>query len=266
MLRSTIAAAVRSSTTSPGKTWWPFSRHHARRSSTGSTGGDTESSRAGGGAAGATGETAGGATTGGCGPSADASTAGSRFFNSHTLNRFGLDLSETLAGWDDDNAKALWVGDPLLSGARELIETEFLLRDWGEIIVADTIVGVPLYYEPILRFFAVTAGLHGDSVTPAVAGGMLAQAEREYRWARELLRVALEVDANRPIIEEWLERWVPLALTAHQRLSPLYQQVTRGPLRYESEQTRANGRAAATLSELGLSTATLKAKASGGVG
>lgn len=184
--------------------------------------------------------------------------AGSRFFNSHTLNRFALDLTETLAGWDDDNAKDLWVADPMLSGARELIETEFLLRDWGEITVADTLVAVPLYYEPILRFFAVTAGRHGDSVTPVVAGGMLAQAEREYRWARELVRVALEVDANRPIIEEWLERWVPLARAAHSRLAPLYQQVGAGSLRYDAEQTRATGRAAATLTELGLSTASVK--------
>lgn len=184
--------------------------------------------------------------------------AGSRFFNSHAINRFALDLSDTLAGWDDEDAKHLWVSDPILAGGRELIEAEFLLRDWGEIIVADTLVSVPLYYEPVLRFFAVAAGLHGDTVTPVLAGGMLAAAERESRWAKELLRVALEVDANRPIIEEWVERWAPVARSAYDAFVPLYGAVSRSSLQPEREAARALGRASTTLADLGLSTAALK--------
>ena len=182
---------------------------------------------------------------------------GSRLITTHTINRYALDLASAVPGWNDDNALALWTedGGPL-AGAREYVEHELCVRDWAEGIIADAIVAPTLYYEPILRFFAITGAAHGDAGTPTIVSAFTGLAERRLRWARDFVKLALEVDANRPVIEEWLAGWSARASVALDGLAPLYGAVPRPVLDPVAEAARARAAYAAVLAELGLATPT----------
>jgi methane monooxygenase component A beta chain/propane monooxygenase small subunit len=182
---------------------------------------------------------------------------GSRLISVHTLNRYALDLAHALPGWNDDNALELWLEDGgALAGAREYVEHELTIRDWAEGILVDAVVAGPLYYEPILRFFAINGAAHGDVSTPTIVSSFTALAERRLRWAKEFVRLALEVEENRPVIEEWLGQWTPRAEAALDALGPLYERVPNPVLKAGVEADRARSAYDAVVEELGLGTLT----------
>jgi hypothetical protein len=178
---------------------------------------------------------------------------GSRLISTHTINRYALDLAGALPGWNDDNALDLWTedGGPL-SGAREYVEHELTIRDWAEGILADAIVAGPLYYEPVLRFFAINGAAHGDASTPTIVSAFTGLAERRLRWAKDWVKLALEVDANRPVIEEWIGQWTPRAEAALGALAPLYASIPHPVLDPAAERDRARAAYGAVVDEIGL--------------
>jgi hypothetical protein len=178
---------------------------------------------------------------------------GSRLITTHTINRYALDLAAAIPGWNDDNALDLWLedGGPL-SGAREFVEHELTIRDWAEGIVADAIVAAPLYYEPLLRFFAINSAANGDASTPTIVSSFTALAERRTRWARDFVTLALEVDGNRPLIEEWVAQWASRGEAALEALAPLYGAVTRPVLDPGAEAERARLAYGALVDDLGI--------------
>ncbi|MGH9022157.1 MAG: hypothetical protein ACRDV9_03515 [Acidimicrobiia bacterium] len=178
---------------------------------------------------------------------------GSRLLAVHSINRYALDLTAAVDGWDDENAKDLWVDDPVYTGVREYVEHELTIRDWGEAVLADAVVAVTLYYEPILRFFAVNGAAHGDVSTPTIVSSFTDMAERRLRWGKALIAFALSQEPNRPVLEEWLARWEPRAEAALESLAPLYEGLPRPVLKYSAEADRARASYQSTLEELGLS-------------
>ena len=178
---------------------------------------------------------------------------GSRLISTHTLNRYALDLAGAIPGWNDDNALELWLedGGPL-AGAREYVEHELTVRDWAEGIIADAVVAAPLYYEPLLRFFAINGAAHGDASTPTIVSSFTALAERRTRWAKDFVRLALEVEENRPLIEGWVAEWSARAVTALEALAPLYGAVTRPVLDPGAEAERARAAYGAVVEGLGI--------------
>ncbi len=180
---------------------------------------------------------------------------GSRLISTHTLNRYALDLAGAIPGWNDDNALELWLedGGPL-AGAREYVEHELTIRDWAEGIIADAIVAAPLYYEPLLRFFAIDGAAHGDASTPTIVSSFTALAERRTRWAKEFVKLALTVDENRPLIEEWVGQWAARGEAALEALAPLYGAVSRPVLDAAAERARARAAFDSVMDELGIAT------------
>ena len=178
---------------------------------------------------------------------------GSRLITTHTLNRYALDLAAAVPGWNDDNALDLWLEDDgPLSGAREYVEHELTVRDWAEGIVADGIVAAPLYYEPLLRFFAINGAAHGDASTPTIVSSFTALAERRTRWARDFVKLALEVDGNRPLIEDWVSVWAPRGGAALDALAPLYGAVARPVLDPADEAEKARAAYGGVVEDLGI--------------
>src|SRR5205085_3911389 len=117
----------------------------------------------------------------------------SRLTTAHAITRDALDRAAAVPGGTDGDALDLWLedGGPL-AGAREYVEHGLTIRDWAEGIIADAIVAAPLYYEPALRFFAITGAAHGDASTPTIVSSFTALAERRTRWAKEFVKLALE--------------------------------------------------------------------------
>lgn len=177
---------------------------------------------------------------------------GSRLLAVHSINRYALDLTAAVPGWNDENAKDLWTDDPVYTGAREYVEHELTIRDWAEAIVADAVIAPALYYEPILRFFAVNGAAHGDVSTPTIVSSFTDMAERRQRWGKAWTAFALSQPENKPIIEEWLGVWAPRAEAALESLAPLYEQLPRPVLKYSAEADRARSAYQNALEELGL--------------
>jgi hypothetical protein len=101
------------------------------------------------------------------------------------------------------------------------------ITDWGELLVVsglvvEPLVGVLLRRELLLR----PALAAGDPVTPTVARN----AQREWGWVRqvtgEFARFVCEdaehAEANRELVDGWLEAWTPDALDAVEALAPLF--------------------------------------------
>src|SRR5436309_632035 len=162
-------------------------------------------------------------------------------------------LAANLPGWNDDNALELWLedGGPL-AGAREYVEHELTIRDWAEGIIVDAFVAVPLYYEPLLRFFAINGAAHGDASTATIISAFTALAERRLRWGKEFVRLALEEPANHELISQWLGTWVPRAEAALEALAPIYERISRPVLKPGSELERARAQFDSLAGEVGL--------------
>ncbi|HMC04648.1 MAG TPA: hypothetical protein VKJ83_04170 [Actinomycetota bacterium] len=177
----------------------------------------------------------------------------SRLITTHTINRYALDLAANLPGWNDDNALELWLedGGPL-AGAREYVEHELTIRDWAEGIIVDAFVAVPLYYEPLLRFFAINGAAHGDASTATIISAFTALAERRLRWGQEFVRLALEEPANHELISQWLGTWVPRAEAALESLAPIYERISRPVLKPGAELERARAQFDSVAGEVGL--------------
>jgi hypothetical protein len=177
---------------------------------------------------------------------------GSRLLAVHTINRYALDLAEAIPGWNDDNAMELWTQDPVYTGAREFVEHELTIRDWCEGILADAVIAPTLYYEPVLRFFAINGVVHGDASTPTIVGCFTALSQRRLRWAKDWAAFALKEESNRPIIGEWMSIWEPRAEAALESLAPLYDRLPRPALKASAEAERARANYRAVVDELGL--------------
>lgn len=133
------------------------------------------------------------------------------------LTRVGLALGDTE---DLDAAKAAWLNDADWQGLRKYIEDSFVLSDWFELFVAHNVVleGLlyPLFYDEI------------DSRLSHMGAGavltMLTRFQSEWfaettRWVDSVVKVAAaESDANRDLLNGWVEKYLPAARAA---LTPL---------------------------------------------
>lgn len=178
---------------------------------------------------------------------------GSRLLGIHAVNRYALQLAAALPGWNDDDAMARWVGDPVWRGVREYVEGELAVRDWAEAILVDAVIAPSLYYDPLLRFFGMNAAAHGDPATPVLVSALSALSERRLRWGKAWAAFALGTDAsNRAILTGWLDAWTPRAEAALAALAPLYERLPRAVLRHGPETERARAAHQQVLAELTL--------------
>lgn len=107
--------------------------------------------------------------------------------------------------------RAYWEGDAAWQGWRELLERALVAWDWGESFVALNLVTRPAVEEAVLRGLGQAARQHNDTLLGLLADAQLVDAQRHRRWTGALVRMALEVPANRAVVEGWLAKWVPLA-------------------------------------------------------
>jgi propane monooxygenase small subunit len=170
---------------------------------------------------------------------------------------YNLDVSEALDDFDGSAHRDAWQNDPVWHGVRENAERLTATRDWAEAFFATALVFEPLVGELFRSHFLMqVAALQGDYVTPAVIGTGEADTAREQRGARHLFELLLNdpqhADENHAVLQQWLETWVPLSLTAARQLQPVWSQVAEKVVTFEESLGLATLRFGDLLDELGL--------------
>jgi propane monooxygenase small subunit len=170
---------------------------------------------------------------------------------------YNLALSEEIEGFDGSIHKKTWQEDPIWQPTRELVEGLTGIRDWAEALFATTVVFEPLVGELFRSGFVMqAASLQGDFVTPVVMGCGEADTAREQRGARALFRMLADDTkngpANRHLMDQWLEKWVPVSLEAAHQLQPIWSQVSEKHVRFEDSLSRSKSRMEDLLEDLTL--------------
>jgi propane monooxygenase small subunit len=170
---------------------------------------------------------------------------------------YNLEVSEQIEGFDGSAHKDAWQNDPVWQGTRENVEKLTGIRDWAEAFFATAVVFEPLVGELFRSAFVMQAAApQGDFVTPTVMGAGESDTAREQRGARALFRMLADDlehgPANRALMNQWLETWVPVSLAAAQQMQPIWSQVSEKLIRFDDSLDRSKTRMADLLEDLTL--------------
>ncbi len=108
--------------------------------------------------------------------------------------------------------RELWEGSPAWHGFVELAERTLVAWDWGECFTATNLVLKPALDEIFMRQFARVSRLNGDTLTATLLDAHLIDSVRSRKLSSALVAFLVQHDDNnRRVIDNWLDRWVPLA-------------------------------------------------------
>ena len=91
------------------------------------------------------------------------------------------------------------------------MEKALTVWDWGEAIVVISLVAKPAIEESVLRKLGESARHNADTLLGLLTDAQLLDAARHRRWAKSLVKMALETAGNAEIIQGWIQKWEPLA-------------------------------------------------------
>ncbi len=173
------------------------------------------------------------------------------------LALYNLELSEQIPGFEDQVHKSVWKDDPIWQGVRENVERLTAVKDWAEAIFAANIVFEPLVGELFRSNFVLqVAAPNGDYVTPSIVGAGENDYERDLRYTMELFSLLVNdkqhADANRTVMQGWVETYVPMSLKAARDLQPIWSQALVKPVKFEDSLDNSKARLNATLTALNL--------------
>jgi toluene monooxygenase system protein E len=110
-----------------------------------------------------------------------------------------------------ERERDVWENDPAWQGFRELIEKALTAWDWGEAFTAINLVTKPAVEEALLQQLGSLAQSEGDTLLGLLTQAQKRDAERHRRWSSALVKMALENEANREVLQKWIAKWEPLA-------------------------------------------------------
>lgn len=140
------------------------------------------------------------------------------------LAEIGLDIE-----LDPDAGKRTWLEDPIWQKTRELIETIMAGPDYLEQYFAINLVCEPLVSESLRSgLFMQFAAAHSDFMTPVVLSAGENDYDRDLANATELFNLMANdeqhAEANKKVFDQWLHKYVPMAVAAAEQLQPLWSQ------------------------------------------
>lgn len=150
----------------------------------------------------------------------------------HAMDRLGIGqyLSRIALMIDDstgaglDESKGYWMDDELWQPMRKLVEDTLVVEDWFELTLVQNILLDGLLYP--LVYDKMDQWLEGQGAEDV---SMLTEFMRDWykeslRWTNAMVKVvAGESDANRELLQQWINHWEPQAYNA---LKPLAQAST----------------------------------------
>jgi propane monooxygenase small subunit len=173
------------------------------------------------------------------------------------LALYNLELSEQIPGFEGQVHKSVWMEDPIWQGVRENVERLTAIKDWAEAIFAANIVFEPLVGELFRSNFVLqVAAPNGDYVTPSIVGAGENDYERDLRYTNELFSLLVNDkqhgEANRGILQGWVDRYTRMSLKAARDLQPIWSQPLVKPVKFEDSLDNSKARFGAALSALSL--------------
>ena len=142
-----------------------------------------------------------------------------RLGNAQYLTRIGLILSENDPAILDE-AKALWLNDPMWQGLRKVVEDSFVIEDWFELHLLQNYLldGVfqPLLFQHIENHIVTRGGAAFAMLTELFIDWY----SESRRWTDATIKVAIdESDQNQALLQSWTEKWKPEVVAAAQRIA-----------------------------------------------
>lgn len=143
-----------------------------------------------------------------------------------------LTLVQEIPTYVDGLGLDVWLTDPVMAPVRRVVERLLETDDWVEVVVVIALLFDPLVANFFLsRFLRRFAPANGDLVTPFGVAAVERDRARLRESACELVRLLLSEqsragdkvphDANRAVLQEWLEGWTADMLAAVDALAPL---------------------------------------------
>src|ERR1700712_1644897 len=145
------------------------------------------------------------------------------------LALYNLDLSEAGIEFDGEVHRDVWQNDPSWQGVRENVERLTAIGDWAEAVFAtnvvyESLVGVLFRSHLIMQISA----RNGDYVTPSLVGSGEHDYNRDLGYTRSMFSMLTAApahrDHNREVLTRWLDKWIPLSMTAALELQPIWSQ------------------------------------------
>ena len=134
------------------------------------------------------------------------------------ISRIGLAL-DGQTGSSLDKAKETWLKDEAWQGARKLIEDTFVLRDWVELYVAQTLAVNAVLLDLVYKH-AEAAWRDGALPVAMLTEFMADWRAEESRWTDSVVKtLAAESEANKTLISGWAKHWIDRAIEAAKPLA-----------------------------------------------
>jgi phenol hydroxylase P1 protein len=120
-----------------------------------------------------------------------------------------------------DESKAYWMDDELWQPMRKLVEDTLVVDDWFELTLAQNILidGMmyPLVYDKMDQWFESQGAEDVSMLTEFMRDWY----KESLRWTNAMIKAVVgESDANRELLQKWIDLWEP---RAHDALKPLAQ-------------------------------------------
>ena len=171
-------------------------------------------------------------------------------------------LEENIEGFRDQGAKQRWLEDPEYQPMRALAEKLMLgTDDWAEMAVAVNLVVAPILSDVMLSQLVRRGGPHrGDSTTPFIVSTTERDRRRNLAYPEELVRMVTgekieSAAANRAVIGEWIDAWMPMVLEATRALKPVFERAGVGVVNFDDALEGALQAQRAIVEALGLTPA-----------
>jgi toluene monooxygenase system protein E len=122
-----------------------------------------------------------------------------------------------------DDSRQRWQEDPLWQPLREVVEKLLIAYDWGEAFTGLNLVLKPLLDGLFMWHFGRLARQAGDYLLQQLYLSLYEDCQWHQQWSQALLYTALQdTPANRGVIQDWVQRWYPLAWRAAEAFAPLF--------------------------------------------
>ncbi|WP_243788754.1 aromatic/alkene monooxygenase hydroxylase subunit beta [Saccharopolyspora gloriosae] len=173
------------------------------------------------------------------------------------LALYNLDVSESGLEFDGSAHRGVWQEDPVWQPVREVVENLTAIGDWAEALFAsnvvfESLVGVLFRSHLVMQI----AARNGDYVTPSLVGTGENDHERDLGYSSALFRMLAEDsefgDANRQVMQGWLQRWAPRCRAAAHELQPIWSQPQEKVITFADSFAATEEGFAAVLGDLGL--------------
>jgi len=145
------------------------------------------------------------------------------------LALYNLDLSESEIDFNGSVHKETWQSAPEWQGVRENVERITAIGDWAESLFAanvvyESLVGVLFRSHLVMQI----AARNGDYVTPTMIGAGEHDYDRDRRYTKALFSMLTadetHAEANKAVMQGWLDVWVPQSVKAARELQPIWSQ------------------------------------------